>query len=466
MCFVSHQSKQRRIKSHRSKHDNAETLHNMHSNLIPSAVHLTEPQQKRKADVVDKENVDPSLPSGHQLCANGRQKVSHETEVWSPPPKAGRQSRAVSTSTQSTQSTQTLQSQFQIAEQITHADMQQLQLDTNSSDRQMRIIANFIRRKTQVNRIIEPNYEPHLIDLHTLFTDIYHTIQYQPPDVDAASVPLVLCMDISALLRRLTDYHRREVRIVHHGCDSGKGFLKFNQTLEFETPPLEDAVSDQGRRRVIITAITPYTPESSHIFHFVYNKLQLPVDEVFHTFHSDCKAIAYATGTDGGNSSYPCFYCEVKITVDSPRSMQLEAAKSRTCNSNRRHFKNKLKSKKAAKHHRSCSSDPLRIFPQSSDIIEYVRFPELHLYLHSNWYIRAMEDRHASTKLWYTHFNQTRNPFHGGDFTGPQLHRLLKDDSMAFLKELLQSTEASNDVFLFFAALTAFITLQQHCFGR
>ena len=88
----------------------------------------------------------------------------------------------------------------------------------------MRTIASFIRRATQVNRIIEPNYEPHLIDLHTIFRDIYEVITYQPPAADSAGVPLVICSDTSMLLRRLAEYHRREVRIVHHGCDFGKDF--------------------------------------------------------------------------------------------------------------------------------------------------------------------------------------------------------------------------------------------------
>jgi len=292
-------------------------------------------------------------------------------------------------------------------------------------------------------------------------------IAYQPPAADSVAVPLVICSDTTTLLRRLADYHRRQVRIVHHGCDSGKGFLKFNQTLEFETPPLSDiAISDQARRRVIITAVTPHTPESSHIFHTVYDHLQLPVDEAFHTFHADCKAIAYATGTDGGNSTYPCFYCEVKITVDTPNAKQLVAAKPRSCKSNRRHYKKHLKSKKAAKHHRNCSSDPLHMFPQSSDVIDYVRFPELHLYLHSNWYISRMERHHPAIKQWYSHFNQTRNPYHGGDFTGPQLHRLLKADSLKFRTEFLDTTDASDETRLFFVALNAFIDLQQRCFSR
>ena len=147
--------------------------------------------------------------------------------------KDKRQSRAVSTSTQSSQ---TLPSQYQITRQISHSDLQQLQLDTNSSDTTMRILATFMRRATGVNRLIEPNYKHHLVDLHTIFTDIYEVIIYHPPGADSFGVPLVICSHTSTLLHRLADYHHREVRIVHHGCDSGKGFLKFNQRKWFAHP--------------------------------------------------------------------------------------------------------------------------------------------------------------------------------------------------------------------------------------
>ncbi len=75
----------------------------------------------------------------------------------------------------------------------------------------------------------------------------------------------------------------------------GRGLTKFNQTIEFETAP-GDGVPDNGRRRVIITAVAPHAPESSHFFHFIYNLLELPVDQAFHAFKADFKAIAYATG--------------------------------------------------------------------------------------------------------------------------------------------------------------------------
>jgi len=136
-------------------------------NLIPGAVH-----RKRKANDVDKENAEPlvNLQSGQQWSSKRRRKrssTSEHEETWCPP-KDRRQSRAVSTTTQSSQ---TLPSQFQVTRQVSHSDLQQLQLDTNSSDTTMRLFAHFMRRSTGVNRIIEPNYEPHLVDLHTLFTE-------------------------------------------------------------------------------------------------------------------------------------------------------------------------------------------------------------------------------------------------------------------------------------------------------
>ncbi len=90
----------------------------------------------------------------------------------------------------------------------------------------------------------------------------------------------------------------------------------------------------------------------------------MPMDEYFHSFHVDLKALAYGTGTDGGNASFPCAYCERKITIDVPFEQQFKAGKLRSCNSNRRHYKRYLKSGDAtAKKHASCSSNPLREFP-------------------------------------------------------------------------------------------------------
>ncbi len=111
------------------------------------------------------------------------------------------------------------------------------------------------------------------------------------------------------------------------------------------------------------------------------------------------------TCIDRGGSSHPCPYCEVKITIDTPLKRQLLVAKPRTCATNRKHFKKLSKmNKPVAAKHANCTSDPLRLFPQTNEIISYVRFPELHVFLHSNWYIDHMERRHAEVKQWYNIF--------------------------------------------------------------
>jgi len=58
--------------------------------------------------------------------------------------------------------------------------------------------------------------------------------------------------------------------------------------------------SDHGRRRVLLMAILPHTPEKIDVFRHVYDGLhQLmlhSIPDVSKTFHSDFKAIAIAIG--------------------------------------------------------------------------------------------------------------------------------------------------------------------------
>ena len=82
-----------------------------------------------------------------------------------------------------------------------------------------------------------------------------------------------------------------------------------------------------GRRRVLIVAIIPGLHESNDIFLRVYEQLALPVDEYFHTFHADLKAIAFATVIDSGSASHPCYICESKITCDNTETLVLSVCR-------------------------------------------------------------------------------------------------------------------------------------------
>ena len=55
--------------------------------------------------------------------------------------------------------------------------------------------------------------------------------------------------------------------------------------------------SPTGRERNIIDAIAPDQPEGAIFFRYVYDLLNMPVDECFHACHADLKALAYLTGS-------------------------------------------------------------------------------------------------------------------------------------------------------------------------
>jgi len=107
-------------------------------------------------------------------------------------------------------------------------------------------------------------------------------------------------------------------RSVHHGVDSGKKFLKFDFTLEFEpdTPaPSSSTVPDHGRRRVCLMAILPCVSESIDVFREVYLALDLPTVEYFFQYHCDFKAIAIAIGTSEYIGMYGCVCARVCVCV-------------------------------------------------------------------------------------------------------------------------------------------------------
>lgn len=103
---------------------------------------------------------------------------------------------------------------------ISHSDMLNLQLDGNFSDKQMRIFARFLRKKT-VSNIIVPQYEAALSKQHHMFVDLYDSRTYTPPTDGADPIPLTICNDTKALLERVERAHDRKVRLVKHGVDSG-----------------------------------------------------------------------------------------------------------------------------------------------------------------------------------------------------------------------------------------------------
>ena len=80
-------------------------------------------------------------------------------------------------------------------------------------------------------------------------------------------------------------------------------------------------------------------------------------------------------------------------------------------------------------------------------------------------YIDRIEKLVPETKNWYKAFNQTRSDYHGGDFDGPQLRRLMKQDSLNHLRQLLSDQNANSDCMSFYDAMISFVLLKKKTFG-
>jgi len=188
------------------------------SNLIP---HHSNNKENRQPQ--NRSSTTPFFSLTRQQKSKKRRR-SHSSDdsstIWRPAStkKAKRNTRS------SSSSTQTPQYMFTESKPIPHAEMHNLQLDGNFTDKQMRIIARFIRKNTIANAIA-PLYEKALTDQHDMFTDLYDTITYTPPTADADPIPLVICNDTKALLRRIESHHNRTVRLVKHGVDAGTYML-------------------------------------------------------------------------------------------------------------------------------------------------------------------------------------------------------------------------------------------------
>jgi len=118
---------------------------------------------------------------------------------------------------------------------ISISSLLEFQQDANLSDRQMIKMVSFIRQQTDCVNIIEPYFEIQLTRRHQLFADHFISSSYSSVTALVSSTfPLVICDQVDAFFEQLQDIHKRKIVSIHHGVDSGKGFLKFDLTVEFD----------------------------------------------------------------------------------------------------------------------------------------------------------------------------------------------------------------------------------------
>lgn len=380
---------------------------------------------------------------------------------WSPKPTPKRVN--FNASGRATAATQTTENTFRNYQQIQKSALLSLQREGKFSDKQMRVMMRFHRRESGLRTMYAANCESMLTTSHQVLSNFFTCGTIDVPDSEP--VPIVYCSDTLGLLRQLESYNERNIRIVHHSVDAGKEMTKWSFSLEFEprdgtAPP----TNEHGRHNAMILAILPGSFEGSSTLHTVYSLLKLPTQAFYFSFHADFKALCAAVGVAGGSATCPCPYCDRKLAASVPLATQATKGVNRTCTSVRRLYKKSLRATKIKPgQFANCVCDPLSIFPQTIPVLDFAPLPELHLWLVLNWFIKKIVACHPAAESWYLHYHQLPNEYHGGQFNGPQLHRLTRDNSLEYLDGLLKSADA--DATLFYDAMCHLVKLQHKCFG-
>lgn len=121
------------------------------------------------------------------------------------------------------------------------------------------------------------------------------------------------------------------------------------------------------------------------------------------------------------------------------------------------------------KYHKSCVAQPLHMFPPDEDVIEIVPPPELHIMLGVvNWLYDILENHFDGAEKWYRQYHISKSPYHGNKFEGNGCHRLLQEDSLEYLFNMLQQggMDANSLSFRVHTAMCAFRVLRHCCFSN
>jgi len=107
------------------------------------------------------------------------------------------------------------------------------------------------------------------------------------------------------------------------------------------------------------------------------------------------------------------------------------------------------------------------MFSPDDPIIQFVPPPQLHIQLGVvNWLYEILESVFERADKWYKHYHITQSPYHGNKFEGNACHRLLQEDSLQFLRNMLAHEKFESDSLAFrvVASMDAFRKLRHLCF--
>lgn len=291
--------------------------------------------------------------------------------------------------------------------QITSNDLCDLQVDLNLSDRQLRNVSTFIRKKTDIRKIIEP-YSREKIILKSHSVDEFFDLDSFDFEITKKNVTTkvpnfaVICVDLMLYIQHIIN--KRDVLDFHlnFGVDGGRGSLKFT-------------ISIQSKQEF---ALVPDTQENYNNVKLLWSKLKINecLTEYPGTISTDLKLANIITGLSSNASYCPFICCDItKWDLSSCGTLRTTSS----CLSNYKDWCNKGSVKSNAKEFKNCIHPRLFCSDKDQLILDVKPPPKLHLLLGciNTFYNRILELYPQIATKWAQQSNVERSHTNGGNFS-------------------------------------------------
>ena len=361
-------------------------------------------------------------------------------------------------------------------EKVTADDMQRIRSDLRLLTNQTKALGKHIRSAFGSRNSTEPYLREKLQLVSHQVDDIftYEVHQFDSSASKASSsLPVVYCTDIEALKDRIVTHRHPQGGVEVDsviGLDGGGGFLKICVTFRLPHDPssesttvvrskLSDGVAernlkDTSVRKLFVIAIVPDAKETYRNVLLLWNLLKLTSPQTLHPFTCcmDLKLANTTIGLMAHACSHPCTWCNSsKENLDSRGEL-------RTLGSVRRQywsFVDSEKDTKNAKHFGNCIHSPIFKGPDTTEVIDIIPPPELHLMLGAvNLLFVNFQKKWPDVLRWASSLNVEREAIHGGAFAGNACRKLLKNVDLLQelapieLRDYVRAFRALNDVVL------------------
>ena len=367
-------------------------------------------------------------------------------------------------------------------QQLTSEEVKVMQIEANLSDNQVEKIVKNLRLNFG-RKIAQPGLRETMVSDKTLF-DPYFTadeIQFIDSDDNPLVRPFVYCCDITGFVSALAELRGFSVSdlSLKVGLDGGKGHLKMILTMYEPDRVLDNKVARSrvtreagigsgesysllGRKKVMILAIAPDTPENYTNLQMFYDMVRINKLEYKQT--GDFKALNLLLGLMSCSSQYGCCYCEAKRSSDewSDGGARLRSADSLCENAD--NFK-KLGGgdRSKAKNISTNSVENPIVFDSEDDgstpVLLKCPPPALHLKLSLNNILMDLNKVWPPILEWLSHMHIILEPYHGGrTLEGNDCSKVLRN--LEKLEEILPG-----DFSAFMDTLKAFRDIVDTCFG-